>query len=392
MSRRPQSPRPEERPAGAPGSSDQPVDDLAAALEFLGLRDGASAEAIGTAHDELVGFLASAPRPLWAWARGQAAIADEALVALTEPTARRSSGALSGSTVRSADLPGGSATPPTRRALPSQGAEGSVDATIDEEGDPNDFESMLAEVTPSLHRESLPAGRAADHAGGRAADRPATTRAASSFRSPLAPDVPRRIPRFALIGAAILAIAVVVLVVYKLGETPGPVAAASAAPSQGLDEALVASLMGKLQANPNDTDALSQLGNAFFKAGDYATSITWFEKLIAIDPKNVQGLLALGAANFNLGQSDPAEKLWLQVVGIDPKNVEARYDLGFLYFNAEPQNVAGVLEQWGEVIKIDPTSDIAKIVQAHLASLASPAPSAGASGAASPAASPAASK
>jgi len=385
MSRKPQFPRPAQRPAGDPTS---PADDESfAALEFLGLPGGATADQIDAAHDELVGFLAGAPRPLWAWARGQAALADEALVTLTDPTARRSPGALSGSTRRSADLPDGPATPPVRRALPSAGTAGSADAHGGADDGPDDFESMLADVTPSLHRESLPAGRAGD--------RPAAARPAAALRSSVPAAGPRGIPRFVIAGISVLVIAAAAFGIYKLGEVPGTGAIPSVAPSQGgLDEALVASLMGKLQTDPNDKDALMGLGNAFFKAGDYTTSITWFEKLIAIDPENVQALLALGAANFNLGQADPAEKLWLSVVAIDPKNVEARYDLGFLYFNAEPMNVAGVQAQWGEVIKIDPTSDIAKIVKAHLDSITpttsgSPAPSSAPSAAPSSGASPA---
>jgi cytochrome c-type biogenesis protein CcmH/NrfG len=370
---RPGGPRPDRidrLPAGDPAAD---------ALEFLGLEGGAGADEIAAAHEALVAYLSEAPRPLWGWARAQASLADEALVTLTEPTARRSSGALSGSTVRSAEPPGGPATPPARRALP-----GSADAADTEDAD---FEAMLAEVTPSLHRESMPSGTARPAARTAA---PAAQRAARMVE-----PAPRRIPRIALIGAAAVVALAVVGVVWKLGSVDSvPPVAATAAPSDGLDMAAVAALMEKIQANPKDVESLMALGNEFYQAGDFETALTWFQKVLAIEPANTSALLAVGAANFNLGDSATAESTWLKVLAVEPDNVEAHYDLGFLYFNSTPQNVEGVQREWGEVIRLAPESDVASIVQAHLDSLSaassgSPAPAA--SGDASPAPSPAAS-
>ncbi len=81
-------------------------------------------------------------------------------------------------------------------------------------------------------------------------------------------------------------------------------------------------------------------------------------------------------------------------LAIDATNVEAHYDLGFMYLSKNPPDVANVKLEWGEVIAIDPNSDLAKTVATHLKSLdASPAPSGAAPASAAPtsSASPAAS-
>ncbi|HYM84155.1 MAG TPA: hypothetical protein VEY67_08395, partial [Candidatus Dormibacteraeota bacterium] len=62
------------------------------------------------------------------------------------------------------------------------------------------------------------------------------------------------------------------------------------------------------------------------------------------------------------------------------------YDLGFLYFAKQPQDKAGAIREWQTVIQLDPKSDLATQLQAHLTSLTgSPAPSGSAGGSPVPA-------
>jgi cytochrome c-type biogenesis protein CcmH/NrfG len=250
--------------------------------------------------------------------------------------------------------------------------EGDEDAT---------FEAMLAEVTPSMHRDRL-----APRVAGR---RPVSGQAAA-VSIPGQSASPRRLSRpvAVLIGMAVVAIAIVA--VYQFGATPAVTGTQSSpAPTPALDEARVAELMGRIQQDPNDADALLELGDAFFQAGDYAAAQTWLDKLVALQPNNVRARLALGAAQFNLGDQDAAEVQWREVLTLDTENVEARYDLGFLYLNETPPDYDGVEREWSEVVRLAPGTDIADVVQQHLDALAaqSAAPSTGASSGASPGAS-----
>lgn len=373
-------------------------------LAQLGLDDRATPEDVARRHDELVEFLASAPRSLWPWARGQAALADDAFAALSDPSALRRPEALSDHAPRTVTQPGGPATPPVRQAIPPASdlaSDAEADAGEDEapgEADDETFEAMLAAVTPTTHRDSLPIG-----GSGAPKSAPVAAKAAVASETPRAATVAR--PKARVAGAADPAagtnngllklamggamVVVLVAVGYFVWQMGNPAAAVTASPTPGspaatqpaLDQAKVAALMAKYQADPKDKDTLIALGDAFFAAGQYSAAADWLEKLIALDPKNIQGLLALGAARFNDGDSDAAKVHWLAVLAIDAKNVEAHYDLGFLYFNSDPQDVDGVRREWGEVVKLSPGTDVARVVQAHLDALASPGPSAAASGA-----------
>lgn len=305
-------------------------------LARLGLPASASSQDVEAAHDALVEFLEETPSDLRGWARQQVGMIDEAYALLSDPTIDRS--ALAGSVVAAAaPIPA-----PTVANVPTV------------EGEP-------------VARPTAATG-----------DRP--------------------IRRLAIGAAAIVGVVVIAIAGFNLNGGTGipPVngsPAPEAAASPGVDAAQVAVLMQKIQADPTDTASLQSLADLYYQANDFKTAGTFLEKVLAVDSKNVIALLALGAVQYNEGNAAGAEKQWRAVVAIDPKNVEAHYDLGFMYLSEDPPDVANVKLEWGQVIAIDPNSDVAKTVATHLATLeASPAPGAsGASASAAPSASPAAS-
>jgi cytochrome c-type biogenesis protein CcmH/NrfG len=291
----------------------------AALLARLGLSSGASSQDVQSAHDALVEFLEGAPSDQRGWARQQIGLVDEAYALLSDPTIDRS--ALAGSAVI-ADTSASAATTATASVVTTQ---------------------------PALRPMGAP-------------------------RNPL-------IKRVAIGAVAIGVVAVIVIGGFNMNGGTGipPIngsPAPEAAASPGLDQAQVAALMQKIQADPKDVDSLQSLADLYYQAKDFKTAGTFLENIISLDPKNVTALLALGATQFNQGDETGAEKQWLAVAAIDPKNVEAHYDLGFLYLSKNPPDMAKVKVEWGKVIEIDPNSDVAKTVATHLATLdASPAPS-----------------
>jgi cytochrome c-type biogenesis protein CcmH/NrfG len=341
-------------------------------LTRLGLDERATVEDVADTHDELVAFLMTAPKSLRSWARTQAAAADEAFALLTDPDAPDVAGALSAAAAHPTVQPDGPATPPARRAPSTKHqaavAEAAMTATATDDSEQS-FEEMLAEVTPGTHRESLSARSRQRQNGSAATAEAAAPRGTRSF--------PLR--RLVVAGAIVIGVIGVAFGGYQLGAAPGTAANLPASPapaaSPALDEALVANLMTKIQADPNDTVSMMQLGNAFYEAADFGAAATWFGKILDVDKTDTRARLALGAAYFNLGDMASAETAWLAVLAQDAANVEAHYDLGFLYLNRDPADMDGVRREWGEVVRLAPDSDVAQTVKAHLDALTSPAPS-----------------
>jgi cytochrome c-type biogenesis protein CcmH/NrfG len=385
-------------------------------LARLGLDPSATPEDVSTAHETVSAYLAAAPRSLRAWARAQASGADEAYALLTDPAALSRAVALVGAGARPAVLPGEPATPPARRetlaptpvAAPSAAtgrtaaaaaaattaAAATAAALVDESGrrivSDDEIDALLAEVDPTAHREIVGTALERARSGAAAPSEPRGSRllgilGSAAFRN------------LSIVGATVAAVGIVVMLGFNAGGTSASVIGAGGSPAPGasasapvLDQAAVAALMVKIQANPKDADSLMALGDEYYTTGDFKTAGDWFAKVTAVEPTVVRGYLALGASAFNLGDSTTALTAWTKVLTIDETNVEAHYDLGFLYLNAQPPDMAGVQREWSRVVALAPDSDIAKTVKAHLDALASAAPaSPGAS--AAPAGSPSAS-
>lgn len=363
-------------------------------LARLGLDPSATPEDVGAAHEAVSAYLAAAPRGLRSWARAQAAGADEAYALLTDPAALARAVALVGAGSRSAVLPGGPATPPAHRDTPAPAAAAAVPAAAalpagapgyakpryDENGrrivSDEEIDALLAEVDPTAHREVV--GTAAQRAAALTAVRPVSAPRGSALGALLGSAAFRNL---ALVGATVAAIGIVAVVGYGfggssaagIGSNPGAVATAAAS-APVLDQARVATLMGKIQADPKDADSLMALGDEYYRIGDFATAGAWFTKVTALEPGNVRSFLALGATAFNSSNLDAAEVAWRKALDIDEKNVEAHYDLGFLYFNRQPPDMAAVQLHWNRVVELDPESELAQTVKAHLGVIASMVP------------------
>jgi len=327
-------------------------------LARLGLGPDASADEVSAAHQAVVSFLAAAPAAARGWARAQAAAADEAMATLSDPRAlaeRAESATLTPGPTPPRPAPvvrRAAATPPA--AAPTEERPLAADDVLDD---------LIAEVTPSAHRDEVrrPSAKAT-----------ATARRTGSTR----PRLPSR--RTLSIAGAVAGIAVVLFVVSGFAHSSIP-AAPGLAESQGpaaLDEPAVAALMERIQADPADSDALMELGDAFFAGGQYQVAAEWLGRLVELEPDNVRALLALGAAQFNSGDDTAAEDSWSRVVDLDPGNVEAHYDLGFLYLQADPPDLDRMQSEWQTVVELAPGTQVAESVQAHLAALASVQPSA----------------
>jgi cytochrome c-type biogenesis protein CcmH/NrfG len=310
-------------------------------LARLGLSTDANTQDLDRAHDELIGFLETAPHDLHGWVERQIAIADEAYVLLSDPTA-----SLAGITIEQSPV--------------------------------------VASVAAEIADEAATAPRPATHA-------PAARAARAALPASLGGAVVGHPVRRVLLAAAgVVAAVAVVFAVYQSGAPAVPGVTGTPAPeaSSGaqLDTAQVAQLMEKVQADPTDVASLQALGDLYFQAADYVTSAEWEAKVLALEPRNIPALLGLGAATFNQGNATEAERQWRAVLDIDPLNLEAHYDLGFMYFSQNPPDIERTTAEWNSVIEIAPDSDIARTVATHLETLQSWAASSVPSG--SPAAGP----
>ena len=319
--------------------------DVATTLTYfslLGISEDAGPDEIETRYQALADYFASPgiPPSLREWATRQAALVDEAYAVLADPERRAAA-------IRDQQL-----LTETPRAAPAEAEQRQPEAPADGGREPRRPAGQAGRAGPGLFGWIL------------------------NLRA-------HGLVLGTVVGVAVLA--GIVLGRYGLpgggdggGGVPSTTAQDSIVP---LDTARVAELTAIVQQDPNNTDALFELGEMFFEAAEWQTSIDWLTRLIAVDPGNLFAMTDIGTANFNLGQPDVAKTTWLKVLEKDPNYVQAHYNLGFLYANVEPQDLEAAQREWETVVRLAPASDLANTAQVHLEGLLAATPAGAVAGA-----------
>lgn len=280
----------------------------------LGLDAGADDEAVESRRDQIVEYLGEAPGDIRVWADRRQLEVDRIFALLTGPQSDLGSGRGSS----------GSSTPAGRA---------------------------------SAAQTSAAQTSAAQAAAARASRRGATNRA--------------------LLGVvAVLVTIGVVVGVYWLGKPSAPQGASPAAQggtSQSaapVDQAKLAALTKKVEADPKDITSLQAIADLHFAANDWSSARAAAQRVLDVDPKNEMGLVTYGAAAYNDGDAAAAETAWQTGVELYPRNPELHYDLGFLYM------VSGRMDQmrtsWAKVVELAPGSELAKAVQSQVGAVTNP--------------------
>jgi tetratricopeptide (TPR) repeat protein len=187
--------------------------------------------------------------------------------------------------------------------------------------------------------------------------------------APESRDIVLRVPeQFGKLGAGIVIGALALLAIFGVRALAsgggGSLPASATAPAFSQQRA--DQLQTVLQQNPSDKDALFELGEMSFEAARFEDSISWLGKLVELDPANTLALNDIGTANFNLRRPDEAKVWWQKTLAVDANDVQAHYNMGFVYANAEPRDLAGAVNEWETVVRLDPASQLGQTAKVHV--------------------------
>ncbi len=308
-------------------------------FSVLGVGDDAGPEDLEQRYRDLADYLASPaiPAALRDWAKTQAALVDEAYAVLADPESRAAA-----------------------RQRPAEPPAVTVE-----------------EPPPAAPR------RVRSSAGARTTAGPRRGGPGRSLWQSL-----RSQPLF--LGVLVGAVALAAIFLVRSG-IPGSGGSDSIPPAQSasdlvpLDTARVAELMKVIQTDPKNAEALFELGESYFLAGEWQQGIDWFTELLTVDPNNVHARTDIGTANFNLGRTPEAKASWTAALAIDPNDIQLHYNMGFLYANSEPQDLVAARQEWQKVVDLAPDSNLAKTAKVHLTGMPTATPPGAAAATPSPA-------
>ncbi|HVO67360.1 MAG TPA: tetratricopeptide repeat protein [Syntrophales bacterium] len=107
-------------------------------------------------------------------------------------------------------------------------------------------------------------------------------------------------------------------------------------------------------AQPDDTALLSELGDAYLKAGRASEAVGVFEKIVEVEQDASAAYCNLGNALVATGNFDGAEEAYRKAVEIDPSEAGSFYNkLAYVYFDAGHDKRAEMAFRRGLEFRID---------------------------------------
>ncbi len=127
-----------------------------------------------------------------------------------------------------------------------------------------------------------------------------------------------------------------------------------------------APLLEQLKSKPNDPALLAQIGNMYYDAQVYPTSIEYYHKSLAGDAKNAAVRTDLATALFYNNSPDEAITEFDRALKDDPKNGNAMFNRGIVKWQAK-MDVTGAVADWEKLLKDNPNYDQADKVKMYIA-------------------------
>ena len=113
-------------------------------------------------------------------------------------------------------------------------------------------------------------------------------------------------------------------------------------------------LLTQLAADPNNPELLAQIGNIYYDTQNFSEAVGYYKKSLALkeDP-NVR--TDMGTAYFYAGDADTALAEFAQTLKAHPNFENALFNTGMVKFQAK-MDVKGAVAAWEQVLKVNPNA------------------------------------
>jgi tetratricopeptide (TPR) repeat protein len=143
-------------------------------------------------------------------------------------------------------------------------------------------------------------------------------------------------------------------------------------PSAFLQEELA--LKSILRSNPNDLNALIQIGNLYYDHGQFQEAVQHYGRALDIDPRNANVRTDRGTSYWRMGQPDNAISDFRKSLEIDPAHAQTLYNLGIVYRDGKNDREEA-RKAWERLLETNPNYPERASVEKQLASFRSAASS-----------------
>jgi len=105
-----------------------------------------------------------------------------------------------------------------------------------------------------------------------------------------------------------------------------------------------------LKKDPNNLQALVNIGNLYFDTRQDLLAIEHYRKALTLDPRNVNVRTDLAICYRRSGNPDMAVEELKKVISIDPRHPQSRYNLGIILIH-DKGDVEGGIRAWEALLE-----------------------------------------
>ncbi len=112
-------------------------------------------------------------------------------------------------------------------------------------------------------------------------------------------------------------------------------------------------LLEAVHKNPNDFEAVVNLGNVYYDGNQYPEAIKYYQRALEINPSNADVRTDLGTAYWYIGDADRALTEFKKSLKIRPNHPGTLFNMGIVEWQGKMDPAAAVAA-WQELLKGNP--------------------------------------
>jgi tetratricopeptide (TPR) repeat protein len=133
----------------------------------------------------------------------------------------------------------------------------------------------------------------------------------------------------------------------------------------GTPEIALKELKEILKDDPHNLPALATIGNYYFDRKQYSKAITYYQKVLSLQPENNNVRTDMAIAFFNLGKVDDALNQLEIAIKNDPKHALAHYNRAVILWQGKG-NLKEAKKEFENYLKLEPQGKLAQEAKARI--------------------------
>ncbi len=143
-------------------------------------------------------------------------------------------------------------------------------------------------------------------------------------------------------------------------ESPGP------GQLKAMADAQAAPMVSQLRSDPGNQALLVSVGNLYYDAQQYSTSVEYYGRALRINPSDAAVRTDMATAYWYMGKADTAISEFNKALAYEPTKPNTLFNLGLVKWHGK-KDAAGAIADWDKLLASNPNYEARDKVEAMIA-------------------------